>query len=255
MQKADFYFGEVEDYGSEQIVISDGVYTSTYEESFHYDYYGEVYGRLSETNLEYLGRTIYEVSDIGRNANKFYQLVMRGDDIGAMAYLLSRGNRFIGSGGNDYLMSFDGADAVFARAGNDVVFGGRGDDRIDGGNGTDKLHGDGGSDFLIGGFGADEFVYRDTAESTREMHDTIRDFGAGRDVINFKTIDADEDVRGNQEFEFIRDDRFSGAAGEIRAIENAHSTLVLGDTDGDRVADLAVRVAGATSIGSGDLIL
>ena len=208
MNNADFYYGEVEDYDFDRIVISDGVYTTTYEGSFHYDYYGNVYGRLTGSIQEYLGRTIYEVSDIGRNANKFYQLVVGGDDFGAMEYVLSGRDRFNGSGGNDYVMGFDGADAVAAKAGNDVVLGGRGSDRIDGGTGTDKLTGEAGSDMLIGGFGADQFIYRDTAESTREMRDTIRDFGAGRDVINLKAIDADEDARGNQGFRVHPSRRF-----------------------------------------------
>ena len=62
-------------------------------------------------------------------------------------------------------------------------------------------------------------------------------------MIDLKAVDADAGTRGNQDFDFIGAASFSGTPGELRI--GAGGRLVLGDTDGDRAADLFIRLAGA----------
>ena len=126
-------------------------------------------------------------------------------------------------------------------------------DRLYGHGGADRLVGLGGADLLEGGTGADRFVYTSIRESTLDRTDTILDFGRGDDVINLKAIDADVGAAGGQAFDFIGADRFSGTAGELRI--GGGGWLVLGDTDGDGAADLAIRLSGAPPVDAGDFIL
>ena len=117
--------------------------------------------------------------------------------------------------------------------------------------GADKLSGLRGADDLAGGFGADRFVYLATGDSTADRRDTIRDFGTGADVIDLRAIDAERGA-GNQAFDFIGSDGFGGAAGELRI---GGGSLVLGDTDGDRSADLVIRLVGRPEVGADDFFL
>jgi hypothetical protein len=126
-------------------------------------------------------------------------------------------------------------------------------DRILGNAGEDDLFGMRGGDTLVGGFGADAFVYLRVADSTPGRPDTIRDFGAGADIIDLGAVDAHEGTRGNQGFDFVGDARFSGTAAELRIAGGGR--LVLGDTDGDRSPDLVIRLAGAPGAAEDDFIL
>jgi serralysin len=65
-----------------------------------------------------------------------------------------------------------------------------------------------------------------------------------------RTIDADIDgTAGNQAFRFIGSAAFSGVDGQLRFAGG----LLQGDTNGDRVADLEVRIVGALL--AGDILL
>ena len=133
-----------------------------------------------------------------------------------------------------------------------VLEGDRTADRLVGNAGADKLSGLRGADDLAGGFGADRFVYLATGDSTADRRDTIRDFGTGADVIHLRAIDAERGA-GNQAFDFIGSDGFGGAAGELRI--GGGGSLLLGDTDGDRDADLVIRLVGRPDVGVDDFIL
>lgn len=78
-----------------------------------------------------------------------------------------------GGAGHDKLMGSDGNDELFGNKGNDSLLGGLGKDTLDGGQGNDKL---------AGGFGIDTFIF-----GKNEGDDVIRDFEAGRDVIELGT--------------------------------------------------------------------
>lgn len=97
-----------------------------------------------------------------------------------------RGNDTIeGGGGNDRISGGRDNDTLLGGTGDDRLSGGRGNDSLDGGDGRDRLSGgrgndslDGGADndTLLGGRGDDVFIF-----TQGTGHDTVRDFGRGRD--------------------------------------------------------------------------
>jgi Ca2+-binding RTX toxin-like protein len=62
---------------------------------------------------------------------------------------------------------------------NDIIIGNGGNDTITGGLGADTL---------TGGSGHVTFVYHSVSDSKPSSHDTITDFSASRDIINFTNI-------------------------------------------------------------------
>lgn len=74
-----------------------------------------------------------------------------------------RGEKLLGSFGNDLVTAAGGDDNVNGRAGDDVLYGGAGRDILIGGAGSDTLHGGPGRDTLIGGAGNDRLDARDGA--------------------------------------------------------------------------------------------
>lgn len=178
--------------------------------------------------------------------------------------------------GDDYIDGGDGDDVLWAGIGNDDVHGGNDNDQIYGYLGDDKLYGDAGNDFLFGGIGqdtmtggpgADTFVigtYHFSAnapDSTLDDPDYIKDFShAQGDKIDVSPIDANELWGGNQAFSFIGDGDFTGAAGQLRyeihdVKPGYHYTAILGDMDGDGVADFQVNAAGKINFVASDFIL
>lgn len=161
-----------------------------------------------------------------------------GDDI--LAGNAGR-DRLTGGGGADTLLGGDDPDWLDGERGNDRIGGGAGNDRITGGSGADLLRGNGGRDV---------FLFNAVSESTPERTDKIADFVSGRDLIDLNAIDARADRPGDQAFRFV-DGGLSGAAGELFFADG----LVLGDTDGDGVADLAIAVDSPTALEAGDFLL
>ena len=123
----------------------------------------------------------------------------------------ARNNRLIGDAGNDKLVGLGGKDRLDAGDGDDHLQGGSGSDVLDGGAGNDRLFGGAARDLLTGGTGEDRFAFLSDAEAgIGKQCDVIRDFVHGIDLIDFKQIDAQTGRGGNQRFEFIEDDAFSG---------------------------------------------
>jgi Ca2+-binding RTX toxin-like protein len=149
-----------------------------------------------------------------------------------------------GKGGNDRLFGQDGRDTLRGGDGDDLLFGGDGFDILQGGAGNDTLLASAGGEVMTGGAGADLFLFRADAEDA-----TIRDFTSGEDLIDLSAIDADLTQAGDQAFTFIGGARF-GAAGELRL--KGH--VLLGDRDGDGVADLAIRLQKGALFDAADLI-
>ena len=131
-----------------------------------------------------------------------------------------------------------------ALAGNDTMVGGAGNDSLAGGIGKDTM---------TGSAGADKFDFNLITESVRGVNsDVILDFvRAQGDKIDLSTIDADIDgTVGNQAFAFIGAGAFTGADGQLRCSDG----IVQGDTNGDKIADLEIKVNLATLIAT-DFIL
>lgn len=176
-----------------------------------------------------------------------------------------------GAGGADGLYGFDGDDVLSSGNGSDQgvihpksysglssdrytiaagVYGGDGNDRLIGGDGSDRLDGGDGRDLLFGGDGGDIFAFNAATDSPKGARDTIEDFG-GKDRIDLTGIDADAIAPDNQAFAFIGGDAFHGVAGELRF---AHGKLQ-GDIDGNGIADLLIKLAGVSQLGTGVLDL
>ena len=143
-------------------------------------------------------------------------------------------------------------------AGDDTIQGTGLDDIIKGGGGDDKLRGDEGADDLYGGTGEDVFVYKSLKESTDTAtgRDTIFDFSGVRgDVIKLEDIDANKTIAGNQVFDFIGIEAFSGQAGELRYEMTASGTYIYADVDGDSKADFSIHIKKAVTLSDDYFIL
>jgi len=132
------------------------------------------------------------------------------------------------------------------------------DNIVIGGASDDELRGLAGADHLTGGGAADTFVFTALSDSTvaASGRDTIVDFSASQgDLIDLDALDADTVAVGDQAFSFIGATAFSGAAGELRTATSGSYTLVLGDVDGDQVADFSIAVAGLPTLTASDFLL
>lgn len=147
------------------------------------------------------------------------------------------------------------ADRLTGSAAANRIDGGAGADTLAGAAGADMLFGGRGADTLIGGSGADRFVFG-TRDTLVAAPDLIRDFTrADGDRIDLSTFDGDATQRGINPFTFISRAAFSGEAGELRWERRGGETWLMGDTDGDGDAEMAVRLAGQPAIVTAELIL
>jgi Ca2+-binding RTX toxin-like protein len=143
----------------------------------------------------------------------------------------------------------DVAETVRGSSGNDRLKGDATPDVLKGGAGNDRLIGGGGADRLSGGGGADTFVFTGLGHSTPDAFDVITDFKGRRgDIIDLSGIDADTGRSGNQSFDFIGRDGFSGTAGELRFEKSNGRTVIEGDVDGDGEADFVLHLLGGVNL-------
>jgi hypothetical protein len=201
--------------------------------------------------------TSIQITGLSISGNAFHKVVaalMGGIDGGSSvansaplrAAVVSKPQVLQGSTSDDTYMGTRFADTIYGRMG---------DDFLKGGAGNDKIHGGLGADLLKGNAGRDTFFYNTTADSPLDFNDTILDFRRGQDRINLKAIDANELAGGNQAFSFIGAAAFSGTAGELRTEATSGGVFVYGDTDGDKVADLAIKINGMAAMVKGDFVL
>ncbi|MGR3711117.1 MAG: M10 family metallopeptidase C-terminal domain-containing protein [Alterinioella nitratireducens] len=139
---------------------------------------------------------------------------------------------------------------ITAEAGDNRLIGNDRENRIEGGLGLDIMTGKGGIDF---------FVFNSTDDSTSGAVDRITDFEQGTvlaqgDMIDLLGIDAVDGGRNNA-FTFVGTDAFSNTAGELRYENRGANTYVYGDTDGDGVADLEIRIDGIFVLEDADFVL
>lgn len=154
--------------------------------------------------------------------------------------------------GQDRLITGSGADILRGNGGSDVFNAGGGQDQLFGGAGNDWLRGGLATDIVTGGAGADVFVFGTVAgASSGTGRDLITDFQTSADRIGLAGIDANLNILGDQAFDFIGSTPFSSTAGELR-FENG---LVLGDVDGDGMADFTIEIGSQPGLTQGDFIL
>jgi serralysin len=166
-------------------------------------------------------------------------------------------NAFAGAGGADFLVLGGGADLGLGGDGGDTVRGEEGNDTLSGDANGDYLTGGRGKDRISGGGDADRFIFNLKSDSTTAIggRDTITDFSHGQgDRIDLRAIDA-RSGSGNQSFDFIGTDRFSGDKGDLRIVKSGQNLIVQGDIDGDKQADFAILVEDTGTLRSGDFFL
>jgi Ca2+-binding RTX toxin-like protein len=113
-----------------------------------------------------------------------------------------------------------------------------------------------GADMLRGGGGLDNFIYLSVGDSARRRPDKIADFRRGDD-IDLSAIDANGGGGANTAFTYIASQAFHGRA-ELRVERLTKATvLIQADTNGDRIADLAIELLKAIKYkpAIGDFIL
>jgi hypothetical protein len=124
--------------------------------------------------------------------------------------------------------------------------GGSGNDTLIGNDAANVLTGGLGKDALTGGAGADVFAYDTLADSgAGSGRDVISDFDQGSDLIDLSDLALST---------FIGDARFSGTAGEVRAVSFDGTTIIEGDSNGDRVADFQIELADALALTVDDFV-
>ena len=159
-----------------------------------------------------------------------------------------------GGDGRDLLRGGGGDDRLLGGAGQDTLEGGDGKDTLEGGSDADRLSGGAGSDVLTGGGGNDVFVFGSLGDSSGSNSDMITDFATG-DLLDLSGIDANASRSGDQAFAFVGTRGFSGSAGELRYAAADGDTWIEGDVDGDRSADLVIRLDDAVSLAARDFVL
>ena len=197
-------------------------------------------------------------------ANNIYDVVVTASDgslTDTQALAISIGNvvdgvTLTGTNAGNTLTGTVAEDSLFGLGGNDILIGSGGTDMLDGGKGNDTLNGGLGADQLTGGAGADTFTFASVNDTLPGFNDVITDFlRADKDKISLSGIDANANLSGDQAFAFIGSGSFTGIAGQLRYQQVNGNTFVMGDVNGDGVADFVIQVNGQVTFTSGDFIL
>jgi Ca2+-binding RTX toxin-like protein len=163
----------------------------------------------------------------------------------------------LGTAISDGVSGLAGNDDIRGRGGDDWLSGDGGSDILRGQSGNDILRGGGSRDTLIGGTGFDTFRIVSAAESPVAQSDVIKRgdgasafAGAGRaagDIIDLTRIDANTDAAGDQDFVLG-----GSGKGRLSLVDAGSRTLVLGNTDGDRLFELRLVILDGRGVDASD---
>jgi serralysin len=143
-----------------------------------------------------------------------------------------------------------------------IAFHARIEDAI-GGLGADVLIANPSTNGLTGGGGGDIFTFATLADAQgyslrsdgrKTLPDTLVDFQSGVDRIDLSGIDARPQTVDDDAFTFIGAAAFHHVAGELRWEVSNGRLFILGDVDGDGLADLHITAPGP-AIQAADFIL
>ena len=166
----------------------------------------------------------------------------------------SDGDLIGGGTGNDVIRGGDGADTIYGGLGNDNIGGGAGNDEIYGsaganwiwgGLGNDSINAGTGRDVVTGGAGADVFVFNSAAHiGIAAGRDVIADFTPGVDKIDLRGLGAS----------------FNGTVGLLPEsgpsfYYYAPAGLLIGDQNGDLIADWVLELVGRPAVTADDFLL
>ncbi|WP_397400039.1 calcium-binding protein [Phenylobacterium sp.] len=144
----------------------------------------------------------YDITGLNLSAATFRGWVLAGDNASAKAGILAGADAFTGSGLDDRLSGFAGADTLNTGSGADFADGGDGDDQVFGGQGDDTIVDSGGANYLRGDDGADTIV----------------------GGVNF------DDINGN-----MGNDTAAGGPGDDWVVGGKDNDLLFGEDGGDLV--------------------
>lgn len=181
----------------------------------------------------------------------------RQDTGGAGADVLVDLENLVGGGGNDRLYGAKYTNIIHGGAGNDTIYGRGGIDYLTGGEGDDVLVGGADRDRMAGKEGADIFRLETLSDSgVGWRRDVIADFdGDAGDRIDLSLLDADTVHAGRQGFQFLPDMiGFGGGLGELRYRHEGGLTIVMGDVNGDTVADFEIELVGTLTLQARDFL-
>lgn len=180
-------------------------------------------------------------------------LVKEGYNAGTDTVITTLSSYTLGSNVENLAASGSGALTGTGNQSANWITGGSAADVLSGLAGDDVLTGNGGADRLIGGLGADTFVFKLASDSSSSAADTIADFSSAQhDQIDLSSIDANSILAGDQAFAFIGTAAFSHHAGELRYMATASGLVVMGDVNGDGIADFSINLTGAKSLAATD---
>jgi Ca2+-binding RTX toxin-like protein len=163
----------------------------------------------------------------------------------------------VGSAGSDRLAGASGDNLILGGAGDDHLSGGLGSDRLLGGPGNDVIAGGRGIDVIAGGTGGDRFVVEPLSEAhPQPLRDVIVDFSQREgDTIDFRAVDANTLLAGDQAFTFVGREQLDGQAGRLHQRPFLDNTIVEGDVNGDGTPDVQIQLVGTHVILQTDLWL
>jgi Ca2+-binding RTX toxin-like protein len=180
---------------------------------------------------------------------------------GSVSVNLQNGKGSGGAAAGDVLSNIENA---IGSSFNDNLVGSSGANVLNGGAGNDTLNGGGGADSLFGGSGSDTFVFKAITDiGTVASHDSLLDFEAGGstaataiDHIDLGAIDAIAKTSKDDSFSFLGTGAFTKHAGQLRMeVTGDHTANILGDVDGDGVADFALQVSYSGVLDASDFVL
>ncbi|CUX26168.1 Hemolysin-type calcium-binding region protein (fragment) [Agrobacterium deltaense Zutra 3/1] len=172
--------------------------------------------------------------------------IVESTDIAAIEFA-NNGIDLVQTSLTDYRLGAHVENLVYTGNASFTGTGNESDNVIIGGDLNDVLNGRGGMDTFFGGAGSDTFIFNNIADSSSQVGDLIQDFSSSQnDRIDLTALYLST---------FIGTDSFSSKAGELRFETAENVATLLGDIDGDSVADFYIRLAGVASITESDLLI